>query len=112
MLPRLAPGVVFVSVTKGLENGTLMRMSEVIAEVLRPRLEPRIAVISGPSFAREVAAGQPTALAAASTDPQLAETVQAAFSGPTLRLYTSPDPIGVEIGGAVKNVIAIGAGVC
>jgi glycerol-3-phosphate dehydrogenase (NAD(P)+) len=112
MLPRLAPGAVFVSATKGLENGTLMRMSEVIAEVLRPRIEPRIAVISGPSFAREVAAGQPTALVAASTDPQLAETVQAAFSGPTFRLYTSPDPTGVEIGGSVKNVIAIGAGVC
>src|SRR5205085_11677315 len=60
----------------------------------------------------EVARGDPTALVVASADPNLAETVQAAFSGPTFRLYTSPDPAGVEIGGAVKNVVAIGAGVC
>ncbi len=71
-----------------------------------------MAVISGPTFAREVARGDPTALVVASTDASLAGDVQAAFSGPTFRLYTSPDPAGVEIGGAVKNVIAIGAGVC
>jgi glycerol-3-phosphate dehydrogenase (NAD(P)+) len=68
-------------------------------------------VISGPTFAREVARGDPTALVAASCDPAAAEEVQAAFSGPTFRLYTSSDPIGVEIGGAIKNVVAIGSGV-
>ena len=70
-----------------------------------------MAVISGPSFAREVARFEPTAVVAASTDPDVAETVQAAFSGPTFRVYTSSDPIGVEIGGSIKNVVAIGAGV-
>jgi len=71
-----------------------------------------VAVISGPTFAREVARGDPTALVVSSTDHPLAAGVQASFSGPTFRLYTSPDPAGVEIGGAVKNVVAIGAGVC
>ncbi len=68
-------------------------------------------MISGPSFAKEVARFEPTAVVAASTDPAVAETVQAAFSGPTFRVYTSSDPIGVEIGGSIKNVVAIGAGV-
>ena len=101
--------MVFVSATKGLENHTLLRISEVIRRGGRERR--RVAVISGPSFAREVARFEPTALVAASTDPGLAETVQAAFSGPTFRVYTSSDPIGVEIGGSIKNVVAIGAGV-
>jgi glycerol-3-phosphate dehydrogenase (NAD(P)+) len=112
MLPCLDPQMLFVSATKGLESGTLLRMSEVIHEVLSPRFSPRIAAISGPTFAREVAGGRPTALVVASTDPEAAQTIQAAFSGPTFRLYSSPDPVGVEIGGAVKNVVAIGAGVC
>jgi glycerol-3-phosphate dehydrogenase (NAD(P)+) len=112
MLPFLDPEMLFVSATKGIENGTLMRMSEVIRESVAARFEPRVAVISGPTFAREVAAGGPTALVVASTGDVTAQTVQAAFSGPTFRLYTSPDPAGVEIGGAVKNVVAIGAGVC
>ena len=105
----LTPSMHLVSATKGLEQGTLMRMSEVMAAVVD---HPRVAVISGPTFAREVARGDPTALVVASSDPELARTVQAAFSGPTFRLYTSTDPIGVEVGGAVKNVVAIGAGVC
>jgi len=112
MAPLLDESMLLVSATKGLENGTLMRMSEVIRAVFGPKFDARIAVISGPTFAREVARGDPTALVAASTDPQLAQTVQSAFAGPTFRLYTSPDPAGVEIGGAVKNVVAIGAGVC
>ena len=111
MLPFLNESMVFVSATKGLENGTLLRMSEVIQEVLRNRLDPRVAVISGPTFALEVARFEPTALVVASTDGSLAETVQGAFSGPTFRLYGNSDPIGVEIGGSVKNVVAIGAGV-
>jgi glycerol-3-phosphate dehydrogenase (NAD(P)+) len=111
MLPCLRPETVLVSATKGLETGTLLRVSEVISQVVSERFPPRITVLSGPTFAREVAAGDPTALVAASRDIALAETVQAAFSGPTFRLYTSSDPIGVEIGGSIKNVVAIGAGV-
>ena len=107
MLPFLNESMVFVSATKGLENGTLLRMSEVIREVV----PARVAVLSGPTFALEVARLEPTALVVASTDGTLAETVQAAFSGPTFRLYANQDTIGVEIGGSVKNVVAIGAGV-
>jgi glycerol-3-phosphate dehydrogenase (NAD(P)+) len=111
MLPLLQESMLFVSATKGLENGTLLRVSEVIRDVLQARFAPRIAVISGPTFAREVARGEPTALVVASEDQLVAETVQAAFSGPTFRLYTSSDPVGVEIGGSIKNVVAIGSGV-
>ncbi len=112
MLPYLSPAMAFVSATKGLENGTLLRVSEVIREVIGARFEPRTAVLSGPTFAREVARGEPTALVAASRDGDLARAVQQAFSGPTFRVYTNDDPVGVEIGAAVKNVVAIGAGVC
>ena len=108
MLPGLNERMVFVSATKGLENHSLLRTSEVIREVVGTS---RVAVISGPSFAREVACFEPTAVVAAATEPGLAETVQAAFSGPTFRVYASHDPIGVEIGGSIKNVVAIGAGV-
>ena len=111
MLPFLHESMVFVSATKGLENGTLLRMSEVIRGVLRGRMAPRVAVISGPTFAFEVARFEPTALVVASTDRTLSECVQEDFSGPTFRLYANSDPIGVEIGGSVKNVVAIGAGV-
>ena len=111
MLPHLTETMLFVSATKGLENGTLLRMSSVIEETLAERFQPRLAVISGPSFAREVARFEPTTLVAASRDSETAEAVQTALSGPTLRLYTSPDPTGVELGGSVKNVVAIGAGV-
>jgi glycerol-3-phosphate dehydrogenase (NAD(P)+) len=83
-------------------------MSEVIAEVLG--MVP-VGVISGPSFAKEVARYEPTALVAASKDPAVASAVQSAFSGPTFRVYTSSDPVGVEVGGSIKNVVAIGAGV-
>lgn len=111
MQPFLRSGTLFVSATKGLENGSLLRMSEVIREELQNGFVPRIAVISGPTFAREVARFEPTTLVVASDDAKAAETVQAAFSGPTFRLYTSTDPTGVEIGGSIKNVVAIGAGV-
>jgi len=109
---HVRPEMLFVSATKGLENGTLLRVSEVIEQVIRPRFAPRVAVISGPTFAREVARGDPTALVVAANDEGVAATIQQMFSGPTFRLYSSPDPIGVEIGGAVKNVVALGAGVC
>ncbi|HPQ16635.1 MAG TPA: NAD(P)H-dependent glycerol-3-phosphate dehydrogenase [Bryobacteraceae bacterium] len=112
MLPFLPPGALFVSATKGIESGTLLRISEVIREVVSARFEPRVCVLSGPTFAREVAAGEPTALVVASHDDALNHAVQAAFSGPTFRVYRNQDPVGVEMAGALKNVIALGAGVC
>ncbi|HYW43402.1 MAG TPA: NAD(P)H-dependent glycerol-3-phosphate dehydrogenase [Bryobacteraceae bacterium] len=111
MRPFLRESMVFVSATKGLENGTLLRMSEVIRDVLTDSLHPSVAVISGPTFAREVARFEPTALVVASEVSGLADCLQEAFSSSTFRLYTSSDPIGVEIGGSIKNVVAIGAGV-
>jgi glycerol-3-phosphate dehydrogenase (NAD(P)+) len=87
-------------------------MSEVIEDALAPGFVAQVAVLSGPTFAKEIAAGEPAAVVIASTDPDLASRVQRAFSGPTLRFYASQDVIGVEIGAALKNVIAIGAGVC
>ena len=110
MLPWLTPAMRIVSASKGLEGGTLRRVSQVIRAAVGP--EYRIAVLSGPTFAREVAAGRPTAVVIASEDASLAAEIQAAFSGPTFRAYGSSDPTGVEIGGALKNVIAIGAGIC
>jgi glycerol-3-phosphate dehydrogenase (NAD(P)+) len=110
MLPYLRPEAIFVSATKGLDNERLMRMSEVVRQVVEPRFSPRLTVLSGPSFAREVADGDPTAVVVASKDRAAAQTVQREFSSRTLRLYTSGDVVGVELGGAVKNVIAIAAG--
>jgi glycerol-3-phosphate dehydrogenase (NAD(P)+) len=110
MLPHLSETMVFVSATKGLEVGLMLRMSETIREAVT-RFPPQVAALSGPTFAKEVARGDPTALVVASVDSDLNRRIQAAFSGPTFRIYTSPDPIGVEIGGSIKNVIAIGAGV-
>lgn len=108
MLPHVDAGMRFVSATKGLENGTLLRMSEVAHEVLGRNF----AVLSGPTFAREVARGEPTAVVISSDDQELAVSIQRAFSGPSFRLYTNDDPAGVEIGAALKNTIAIGAGIC
>jgi glycerol-3-phosphate dehydrogenase (NAD(P)+) len=112
MLPYVRSNVRFVSATKGLETGSLLRMSEVAGEVIGEEVPARIAVLSGPTFAREVAAGEPTALVISSTDHELTKSVQREFSGPTFRLYTNDDPAGVEIGAALKNTIAIGAGIC
>ena len=111
MLPNLKPEMIFVSATKGIESECLMRMSEVIQTTVSPRFAARVCVLSGPSFAREVALGDPTAVVVASEDRDAATLVQAEFSSATFRLYTSSDVIGVEMGGAVKNVIAIAAGV-
>ena len=110
VLPYLDPAMIFVSATKGLENGTLLRMSQVLCEVVGQKFEPQVAVLSGPTFAREVARGEPTTVVIASTNTTAAATVQTAFSGPTFRLYTNNDLVGVEVGGALKNVIAIAAG--
>jgi len=109
MLPWLTPEMRIVSASKGLEAGTLLRISQVIRSIAGPGY--RIAVLSGPTFALEAASGSPTALVIASEDQNLVSELQTSFSGPTFRAYGSCDPIGVEIGGALKNVIAIGAGI-
>jgi glycerol-3-phosphate dehydrogenase (NAD(P)+) len=102
---------VFVSAVKGIENETLMRMSEVLADVVQTRFVPQIAAISGPTFATEVAHGEPTALVVASPDERLRLHLQDELSGPRFRLYRNSDLTGVEIAAAVKNIIAIAAGV-
>lgn len=107
--PLIAPGVTLVSAVKGLELGSMNRMSEVIAEETGDGFP--IVVLSGPSFASEVARELPAAVIAASTDHAAAAGVLEQFRGPALRLYASDDVVGVEIGGALKNVIAIAAGV-
>jgi glycerol-3-phosphate dehydrogenase (NAD(P)+) len=114
MAGQLTPEMRLVSATKGIENETLLRMSEVISQTVQKHsgFEPRIAALSGPSFAREVAKGDPTAITVASTDAELVTTVQKIFSDPAFRVYTNDDIVGTEIGGAIKNVIAIAAGVC
>jgi glycerol-3-phosphate dehydrogenase (NAD(P)+) len=112
MRRHVGPESVFVSATKGLEPATHTRMSEVIAEEINLQNSSRVAVLSGPSFAEEVAAGDPTAIVLAAADAKLASEIQEEFSGPRFRLYTNDDVIGTEIAGAVKNVIAIASGIC
>jgi glycerol-3-phosphate dehydrogenase (NAD(P)+) len=112
MLPLLRSEMTFISATKGLESHTLLRMSQVIHETIAPEFQPRLAALSGPTFAREVAHGAPTAVVIASEDEALAGRLQQQFSTAALRLYTNTDVAGVELGGAVKNVIAIAAGMC
>ena len=107
--PVLRRGVTIVSAAKGLEQDTLLRMSEVIEQELGRDVE--VAVLSGPSFAAEVARQLPTAVSVASRDRAVVEQVQADFRAPYLRLYGTADLVGVEFGGALKNVIAIAAGV-
>lgn len=112
MLPHLDPAMLFVSATKGLEETTLLRMTEVASQVVASSFTPRIGALSGPSFAKEVSRGDPTAITVASKDPELAETVQREFSDARFRIYTNDDVVGVELGGALKNIVAIAAGVC
>ncbi len=106
--------MLFVSATKGLEPETLLRMSEVIAAVVSSDggFVPRVGALSGPSFAVEAARGDPSALTIASCDRELTRTVQKEFSDARFRLYTNDDVTGVELGGALKNIIAMAAGVC
>jgi glycerol-3-phosphate dehydrogenase (NAD(P)+) len=113
MKPHLREKMLFVSATKGIENDSLLRMTQVVTEVLQSDagFAPRIGAISGPSFAKEVAKGDPTAITIASVDPELAAIVQKEFSDPRFRVYTNDDVIGVELGGALKNIVAIAAGV-
>lgn len=110
MRPYLQPQMIFVNATKGLEIETQMRMSEVVRDVLRAQFEPRYVMLSGPSFAQEVARDEPCALVAASSDKAAAEVAQAALSSARFRVYTNDDVTGVEIGGALKNVMAIATG--
>jgi glycerol-3-phosphate dehydrogenase (NAD(P)+) len=110
--PHLHSGQIILSATKGVEDRTFLRMTEVIAASLtESALTLPIGAFSGPSFALEVAQGQPTAVTVAFDDPEIAARIQREFGSETLRLYTSADLIGVELGGALKNVIAIAAGV-
>lgn len=108
--PSLRDDALIVSASKGIELGTLRRMDEVAAEVLGVDVARRFAVLSGPSFAKEVAERQPTAVVVASEVAEVRLAVQEAFQTPWFRVYTNPDVIGVELGGAVKNVIALAAG--
>jgi len=114
MRPFLKPNMIFVSATKGLEEGTLLRMTEVIELVVNSDggFTPSTGALSGPTFAKEVARGDPTAITISSRDAGLAETIQREFSDPCFRVYTNSDVTGVEVGGALKNIIAIAAGVC
>ena len=109
LLALLPPGIPATWLCKGFEAGSA-RLGHEIAAALRPQAP--CAVLSGPSFAPEVARGQPTALVAASTDAALRDALALAFHDGPLRVYTSDDPIGVEVGGAVKNVMAIATGLC
>jgi glycerol-3-phosphate dehydrogenase (NAD(P)+) len=107
MVAGIAPGAALLSATKGLEPGTALRMSQLLSEQLP---EHTVAALSGPSFAREVALGKPTALVVASADAGVARGLQERLAAPAFRLYTNRDLVGVEIGGALKNVMAIATG--
>ncbi len=110
-LPGSFSSATFVNLSKGIENGTLMRMSEVIAESGEVDVF-RVVTLSGPSHAEEVAAGLPTTLVAGGNDEESCKTVQKLFSSETLRVYVNGDIVGVELGGSIKNVIALASGVC
>lgn len=111
LAPLLRPGTALLSAAKGIEDGTLLRMTEVIADALGSQASQHpIGVLSGPSFAQEVAAGAPAAATIAFSEMHHAEQAQAMLTTDTLRLYRNTDVIGVELGGALKNVIAIAAG--
>jgi glycerol-3-phosphate dehydrogenase (NAD(P)+) len=110
--PHILPEAVLVGATKGIENGSLMLMSEVVGDVMGHASMQRFVALSGPSFARELAQGLPTNVVVAGPDEQLCSTVQRQLAVEPLRVYTSEDQVGVEVGGALKNVIAIAAGAC
>lgn len=113
IVPHLRPEMLVVSATKGLEQTTFLRMTEVIDLITSERgAHCRVGALSGPTFAAEVARGDPTAITIASRDAELTVIVQQEFSDPAFRVYTNDDVVGVELGGALKNIIAIAAGVC
>ena len=109
--PLLADDVLVVHGTKGLERDTLLRLSQVIESELRPTHHGRVAALSGPTHAEEVGRGIPAAAVVASADPETATGLQAILNGPTFRVYTNPDVIGVELCGALKNVVALATGI-
>ncbi|MFO7983271.1 MAG: NAD(P)H-dependent glycerol-3-phosphate dehydrogenase [Desulfuromonadales bacterium] len=111
IVDMVEPGTQIVSAAKGIENDSLMTMSEVLEDIFPHETSLKTAFLSGPSFAREVAAELPTAVAVASRDPESAELVQDVFSTEYFRVYTNLDVVGVELGGALKNVMALAAGV-
>jgi len=110
-LSDLSPQTLVVSASKGIENDSLMLLSQVFEELLPESMHRQLGFLSGPSFAKEVSAGMPTAVVAAARDAVVAKEVQKIFNTETFRVYTHNDIIGVELGGAMKNVIALAAGV-
>ena len=116
MAARLAPslprGALVVSASKGIEDETSATMVQILEEEFRPHAGLELGALSGPSFAREVARGRPTAVTLAMRSRPLAQAVQALLSAPTFRIYTSLDLVGVELGGALNNVYAIATGIC
>jgi glycerol-3-phosphate dehydrogenase (NAD(P)+) len=110
--PKVPDDALVVSASKGIELRTLRRMDEVLGDLLPQQVMDRFSVLSGPSFASEVATGKPTAVVVASRDDQASEAVQSIFQTQVFRVYTNRDVIGGELGGALKNVIALAAGVC
>ena len=111
LAPFLSANSIIVSASKGIELDTLMPLSDVFRDVLPKQFHNRLGFLSGPSFAKEVAQKMPTAVALASYDPQVGKKAQEIFSNAYFRVYTNPDVIGVELGGSLKNVVAIAAGV-
>ncbi len=110
-LPDISPQALVVSASKGIENDSLMLLSQVFEELLPSEMHNQLGFLSGPSFAKEVCAGIPTAVVAAAPDPKIAAEIQKIFSTELFRVYSHNDIIGVELGGAMKNVIALAAGV-
>jgi len=110
MAPHVDPDASFITASKGIENETLMTMDEVMRDVLPAGYHGRISVLSGPSFAKEVCKRLPTAVTVASRDPEEARRMQDVFNTDNFRVYTNTDVTGVELGGSVKNVMAIAAG--
>ncbi len=109
--PYLSKDAIIISASKGIENDTLMPLSDVFKSVLPGQFHKRLCFLSGPSFAREVAQKMPTAVALAAYDPVVGKKAQEILSSPSFRVYTNSDVLGVELGGSLKNVIAIAAGV-
>lgn len=110
--PLLPPQALVVSATKGVESESLLTMSGVLRDIIPPEKAAHIAVLSGPSFAREVSQKTPAAVVTAAPEYTVAEAVQTLFNTPEFRVYTNTDVLGVELGGALKNVMALAAGVC
>src|SRR5882762_5950745 len=110
MVPVFRPGAIIVSATKGIEIESGKRISQVVSDVMNKSVAMRFVCLSGPSFAKEVIENHPTAIVAASEDLEAARAVQSALSFENLRIYTNDDLVGTELGGSVKNVMAIAAG--